>query len=336
MRAAGKVIVVTGAGSGMGRELVLELVRRGAKVAGVDINEATLAETVTLAGSGADRVATFALSVTDKAAVEALPAAVEERFGAVDGIINCAGIIQPFVRLKDLDYAAIDRVLGVNWFGTLYMTKAFLPVLLKRPEAHIVNVSSMGGFLPVPGQTIYGASKAAVKLLTEGLHGECAGTPVRVTVVFPGGMATNITTNSGVAAPTAASGGKARKVTTAPDAEAFAELLRAGAPATRDSGRRQPAFTVGEQVRARNIEISGHTRLPRYIRGKVGRITARHGSHVFPDTAAHDLGENAQPLYSVRFEARELWGDNVDRRDAVYIDLWEDYLERLSEEAQIL
>ena len=73
--------------------------------------------------------------------------------GAVDGLIHCAGIIQPFVRLKDLDYEAIDRVFAVNWWGTLYLTKAFLPVLLARPEGHIVNVSSMGGFLPVPGQT---------------------------------------------------------------------------------------------------------------------------------------------------------------------------------------
>ena len=102
------------------------------------------------------------------------------------------------MRLNDLDYAAIDRVFDVNWRGTLYMTKTFLPLLLARPEAHIVNVSSMGGFLPVPGQTIYGASKAAVKLLTEGLHSELAGTNVRVTVVFPGAVATNITANSGV------------------------------------------------------------------------------------------------------------------------------------------
>jgi short-subunit dehydrogenase len=130
--------------------------------------------------------------------VEALPEQVIARFGAVDGIINNAGIIQPFVRLKDLDYAAIDRVVNVNLFGTLHMTKAFLPHLLARPEAHITNVSSMGGFLPVPGQTIYGATKAAVKLLSEGLNSELLGTNVRVMVVFPGAMATNITVNSGV------------------------------------------------------------------------------------------------------------------------------------------
>lgn len=127
-----------------------------------------------------------------------------ERFGAVDGLIHCAGIIQPFTKLKDLDDAAIERVFAVNWWGTLYATGAFLPILLDRPEGHIVTVSSMGGFLPVPGQTIYGASKAAVKLLTEGLHAECRGTRVHVTVVFPGAVATNITTNSGVDIPMSA------------------------------------------------------------------------------------------------------------------------------------
>jgi len=210
-------MVVTGAGSGMGRQVALELLRRGAKVAAVDMNPATLAETVTLAGPGA-AISTHVVNITDQAAVEALPAEVAAKHGAVDGVIHCAGIIQPFVKLAELSYADIDRVMNVNWRGTLYMTKTFLPVLMARPEAHIVNISSMGGFLPVPGQTIYGASKAAVKLLTEGLNSEMKGTSVHVTVVFPGGVDTNITQNSGVAIPTMPSGGKQPKVTTAPAA----------------------------------------------------------------------------------------------------------------------
>jgi nitrile hydratase subunit beta len=112
----------------------------------------------------------------------------------------------------------------------------------------------------------------------------------------------------------------------APDAGQVEGLVRQGIPATRGDDAAEPAFGVGAQVRARNIEVTGHTRLPRYVRGKVGVVTAHHGSHVFPDTAAHDRGENAQPLYTVRFEAKELWGDNVERRDCVYIDLWEHYL----------
>ncbi len=200
MRVAGKVVVVTGAGSGIGRAVALEALIRGARVAAVDRNPETLEETATLAVAGG-RLSTHVLDITDKSAVAGLPADVAARHGAVDGLIHCAGIIQPFVRLKDLDDAAIDRVFAVNWWGTLHLTRTFLPVLLDRPEGHIVNVSSMGGFLPVPGQTIYGASKAAVKLLTEGLHAECRGTRVHVTVVFPGAVATNITTNSGVDIP---------------------------------------------------------------------------------------------------------------------------------------
>jgi NAD(P)-dependent dehydrogenase (short-subunit alcohol dehydrogenase family) len=199
MKLQNKIVVVTGGGNGMGRELVLALLSKGASVAAVDINAAALEETVSLAGMNRANLATFTVNITDRALVEALPGQVISRFGAVDGIINNAGIIQPFVRLKDLDYEAIDRVMNVNLFGTLYMTKAFLPHLLARPEAHITNISSMGGFLPVPGQTIYGASKAAVKLLTEGLNSELLGTNVRVTVVFPGAMGTNIAVNSGVA-----------------------------------------------------------------------------------------------------------------------------------------
>ena len=198
MKVQNKVIVVTGAGSGMGREIVLNLLSKGASVVAVDMNEATLQETANLAGDKKDKLATFVLNVTDKEAVEALPAKVIARFGAVDGIINNAGIIQPFVRLNDLKFDAIERVLDVDLYGTLYMVKAFLPHLLKRPVAHVANVSSMGGFLPVPGQTVYGASKAAVKLLTEGLYAELLNTNVKVTLIYPGAIATNITTNSGV------------------------------------------------------------------------------------------------------------------------------------------
>jgi short-subunit dehydrogenase len=201
MKVRDKVVVVTGAGSGIGRELALELLARGASVAGVDLREAGLEETERRAGARDARWARFALDITDRAAVAALPDHVKTRFGQVDGLINCAGIIQPFVRLVSLDDATIDRVMQVNFYGTLHMTRAFLPHLLMRPSAHVVNVSSMGGFLPVPGQTLYGASKAAVKLLTEGLHAELAGTPVRVTIVFPGAIATDIMKNSGVTIP---------------------------------------------------------------------------------------------------------------------------------------
>lgn len=88
-----------------------------------------------------------------------------------------------------------------------------------------------------------------------------------------------------------------------------------------------PRFQVGQQVRARNIHPTGHTRLPRYARGKVGTVYLDHGVYVFPDTNAHFLPEKPQHVYSVRFAARELWGEQAAAKDSVYVDLWDDYLE---------
>jgi short-subunit dehydrogenase len=201
-------------------------------VAAVDINKATLEETVTLAGTPKGKLTTHVVNITDKAAVEALPAEVIAQHGAVDGIINNAGIIQPFVRLNDLPYDAIERVMNVNFFGTLYMTKSFLPHLLARPEAHIVNVSSMGGFLPVPGQTIYGATKAAVKLMTEGLNSELLDTNVRVTIVFPGAIGTNIASNSGLGNSLSVENADASSFKMLPPAKA-AEIIIDGMEANR-------------------------------------------------------------------------------------------------------
>lgn len=198
MKVQNKAIVVTGGGNGIGRELVLRLLDKDARVAAVDIDEAGLQETAALAGDSKERLSLHIANIADRLAVEALPEQVSAKHGAVDGLINVAGIIQPFVRIKDLEYAAIERVMNVNFYGTLYMTKTFLPHLLQRPEAHIANISSMGGFLPVPGQGIYGASKAAVKLMTEALHSELSNTNVKVTVIFPGAIGTNIAANSGV------------------------------------------------------------------------------------------------------------------------------------------
>lgn len=197
MKVHGKVLVVTGAGNGIGREVVLALLNRGATVAAVDLSDAGLAETARLAG-GTAAMSTHVVNITDRAAVLSLPDAVIAAHGRVDGLVNVAGIIQPFVRVNDLEFEAIERVMNVNFWGVVNMTKAFLPLLLARPEAHIVNVASMGAYAPVPGQSVYGASKAAVKLLSEGLFAELLDTKVGVTVVFPGATATNIADNSGL------------------------------------------------------------------------------------------------------------------------------------------
>lgn len=117
-----------------------------------------------------------------------------------------------------------------------------------------------------------------------------------------------------------------------PSADMIASVIQHGDPVTRQEGRLDPVFTIGDAVRARNIQPQGHTRLPRYVRGKLGRIAVIHGTHVFPDTNAHDQGENPQPLYNVRFSAEELWGPGAPLHDSLYIDLWEDYLEPVPED----
>ncbi|MDX8341153.1 SDR family oxidoreductase [Draconibacterium sp. IB214405] len=196
-----KTIVVTGGGSGMGRELVIALLKKGAKVAAIDINKDSLEETVRIAGDYGINASTFVLDITDKSAVEETVKEMLVRLKSIDGLINNAGIIQPFAAVNDLDDKTTERVMNVNFWGTYYLTKTILPHLLTRPEAHIVNVSSMGGFIPFPTQTIYGASKAAVKILTEGLYAELKNTAVNVTVVHPGAIMTNITQNSGLGGP---------------------------------------------------------------------------------------------------------------------------------------
>ncbi len=118
----------------------------------------------------------------------------------------------------------------------------------------------------------------------------------------------------------------AKKATPPLTADGVVGMLSRGGPATRNA----PAvrrFAVGDRVRTRNINPTGHTRLPRYARGHVGVIDRDHGVHVFPDSNAHFQGENPQRLYSVRFAARDLWGDLTSPRDSVYIDLWDGHLD---------
>src|SRR5260370_3900333 len=109
-------------------------------------------------------------------------------------------------------------------------------------------------------------------------------------------------------------------------AKMVAPLIAKGGPSSRNVAV-APRFEVGQRVRARNIHPAGHTRLPRYARGKLGIIDRDHAVHVFPDTNAHFLGQQPQHLYTVRFAARELWGEQASPKDAVYVDLWDDHLE---------
>ncbi|MGI6787372.1 MAG: SDR family NAD(P)-dependent oxidoreductase [Acholeplasmataceae bacterium] len=222
-----KVFVVTGGGNGIGREVVLNLLKKGAFVAALDLDVKGLEETAKLAKENQDKIRIYELNITDRLKVETMPELILKDFGRIDGLINVAGIIQPFVNVKELDYNAVDRVMNVNFYGTLYTVKSFLPHLLKDEPTRIVNVSSMGGFLPVPGQGVYGASKAAVKLMTEALYAELKGTNVAVTLVFPGAIATNITANSKVEMKRDESSAKDNKIKMMSADKAADEIVKA-------------------------------------------------------------------------------------------------------------
>lgn len=191
-----KVVVVTGAGSGIGRELVIQLVKKGAIPVLADINKEGMQETVII--SNAQNHSIHQLDMSIGSAIKDFVKNVVEMHGQIDILINNAGIIQPFVDFINLDEALVDKIMQVNFYGPVNLTRACLPYLLERPEAHIANISSMGGFIPFPGQTIYGASKAAIKLFTEGLYAELKDTNVGVSIIHPGAISTNIITNSGI------------------------------------------------------------------------------------------------------------------------------------------
>lgn len=218
----GKTVVVTGGGAGIGREVVRQLLDHGATVHALDLRtDALTTDPAVTAG----RLVPHQVDITDRDAVLAL--ATET--GPVDALVNVAGIVQDFVDIADLDRVTFDRVMAVNFRGTVNTVEAFLPGLRSRPQAAVVNVSSMGALVPVPGQSAYGASKAAVKLFTEGLRAELRKTPVTVSVVFPGGVNTDITKNSGVevdGADDPETRAKAAKFLTSPQ-DAAAKIVKA-------------------------------------------------------------------------------------------------------------
>jgi NAD(P)-dependent dehydrogenase (short-subunit alcohol dehydrogenase family) len=190
-----KVAVVTGAGSGIGRRLALELARRGARLAISDVNEAGLGETADQAKALGAEVFTARLDVADREAVQAHAAAVVEHFGVVHQIYNNAGIASSGSILEG-EWSEYDHVLGINLFGVIHGTKAFLPHLVASGDGHVVNVSSLNGLMAQPGMSAYCTSKFGVRGFTETLRAEmlAGGHPVQVTVVHPGGVKTNIAT----------------------------------------------------------------------------------------------------------------------------------------------
>jgi hypothetical protein len=193
-----KVVVITGAASGIGRALAVDVARRGALVAISDVDESGLAETVDLVKAARAReVHADRLDVADRAAFTAYAAAVAEHFGRVNVVVNNAGVAL-VGDVEDLDYPDMDWIIDINFWGVVHGTKELLPHLIASGDGHVVNLSSLFGLLSIPGQSMYNAAKYAVRGFSEALREEMllAGHPVGVTVVHPGGIKTAIARSS--------------------------------------------------------------------------------------------------------------------------------------------
>jgi NAD(P)-dependent dehydrogenase (short-subunit alcohol dehydrogenase family) len=198
-----KVVVITGAASGIGRALAVDVARRGALVAVSDIDEQRLAETVDLVKtSGAREVRGDRLDVADRAGFSAYARAVAEHFGRVNVLVNNAGVALAG-DVEDLEYADMDWIIGIDFWGVVHGTKEFLPHLIASGDGHLVTVSSLFGLVSMPGQSMYNAAKYAVRGFSEALREELliAGHPVGVTVVHPGGIRTAIARSARTARP---------------------------------------------------------------------------------------------------------------------------------------
>jgi len=191
------VVVITGAGSGIGRALALEFAARGAQLALADINAAVLEETRSLLGNA--KAGTYLVDVSDASSVEAFARKVRQDFGRVSILLNNAGVALYGV-FEELSLVDFEWLFRINFWGVIHCCKFFLPLLRQEKEARIVNISSVFGLIAPPGQTAYGSSKYAVRGFSESLREELRGSGVAVSCVHPAGVSTNIAKDARAAA----------------------------------------------------------------------------------------------------------------------------------------
>jgi short-subunit dehydrogenase len=195
MNVMGRVAVITGAGSGIGRAIGISLARRGCHLALSDINERGLLETLEQIKPFGVRVTVHPLDVASREAVRMLPDAVIAAHGRVDMLVNNAGVALggTFAQISEADF---DWLMEINFHGVVRMTRAFLPLLQASDDARIVNISSLYGLISPAEQSAYSASKFAVRGFSNALRHELEGTRIGVTVVHPGGISTSIARNA--------------------------------------------------------------------------------------------------------------------------------------------
>jgi short-subunit dehydrogenase len=192
---AGGVAVITGAGSGIGRELAKRLAREKMSLALADVNPTTLPETLNQIGAASASVSTHVVNVADPKQVEQFAADVAARHKRVTLLINNAGVALHGT-FEELSIADLEWLMGINFWGMVYGVRNFLPALKREPRSHIVNLSSIFGIISPAGQTAYCASKFAVRGFTEALMHELEATTVGVSCVHPGGIKTPISRNA--------------------------------------------------------------------------------------------------------------------------------------------
>ena len=192
-----KVAAITGAASGIGRALALNLADEGCHLAISDINEAGLKETAEMARSRnkSARITTHKVNTANRDQVKQYAADVVKAHGAVHIIINNAGVLL-LESLEDVNYDDFEWIIGINMWGVIYGSKEFLPYLRREDEAHIVNISSVNGIFTNPNNGPYCTAKYAVRGFTETLAQELSGTGIKVSCVHPGGIKTSIADNA--------------------------------------------------------------------------------------------------------------------------------------------
>lgn len=242
----GKVAAITGAGSGIGRALALDLAGRGTSLALADIDEGGLTETAARAARAGIEVTTRKIDVSDGDDMVRWADETAERHGRVDLAVNNAGV----ALISDVESSSIDDIawlMSINYWGVVYGTKAFLPHLAASGDGHIVNVSSVFGLISVPGQSAYNSAKFAVRGFTDCLRMELeiAGSPVSATTVHPGGIRTNIVRNARTRGAVAAAADAARF-----DKVARTTPERAAAVIVKAVLRDKPRVLIGADARA--------------------------------------------------------------------------------------
>lgn len=192
----GKVAVVTGGGSGIGKATAVALAGQGVIVCVADLDPLTAKRTAEMITAAGGRAAAYVVDITAEDQMRELSESTVRDHGAVDIVVNCAGIFALFHRMVETPLELHRKIWEVNYLGVLHGSYFFLPHLLTRPRANLVNVASYAGILGVPGITPYVASKFAVRGLTEAIRMEVGAKPVTVTLVYPGATKTAIMANA--------------------------------------------------------------------------------------------------------------------------------------------